>query len=67
VKDVFAQPASVRDIGAALVVSEAAVKAHLLNLYDKFSVHQSGESRRSQLARDALRRRAVTLADLRDD
>jgi len=49
-------------------VSEAAVKFHLANLYDKFglSEHQDGApSRRVTLAAEAIRRRAVTIADLR--
>ena len=32
--DVVAQPASVREIATELVVTDAAVKQHLLHLYD---------------------------------
>lgn len=62
--EVFAEPASTRDIAAALAVSEAAVKQHLARLYDKFGIHE-GERRRLRLANEALRRGAVNLADVR--
>src|SRR5919197_406907 len=61
--DVFTEPASVREIAAALVVTEAAVKQHLLHLYDKFGIADTGERRRVRLAREAIRRRAVVLPD----
>jgi pSer/pThr/pTyr-binding forkhead associated (FHA) protein len=61
----FTEPASTREMAAALFVSEAAVKQHLLRLYDKFGIHGDGERRRVRLANEALRRRAVTLADIR--
>jgi predicted component of type VI protein secretion system len=61
----FAQPATVRQLAEEFVVSEAAIKAHLANLYDKFAIYDTGESRRVQLANEAVRRRAVSLADLR--
>ena len=60
----FTEPASIREIADALVVSEAAVKQHLAHLYDKFGIHGGGERRRVQLANEALRRRAVTIAEL---
>jgi DNA-binding NarL/FixJ family response regulator len=63
--DPFAQPASIRQVAKALVVSEAAVKFHLANLYDKFGLHDQTEGRRVQLANEAIRRRAVTFADLK--
>jgi hypothetical protein len=65
--DVFTEPASIKEMAAALFVSEAAVKQHLLNLYDKFGLHDGGERRRVRLANDAIRRGAVSLADLRAD
>ena len=37
-RDLFTEPASIKEIAAELVVSEAAVKQHLANLYDKFEV-----------------------------
>ncbi len=61
----FNQPASTRDIAKALVVSEAAVKQHLANLYDKFGLHAGLEDRRLRLANEALARGAVSLAELR--
>ena len=61
----FTEPASIREIADALVVSEAAVKQHLAHLYDKFGIHGGGERRRVQLANEALRRGAVTIAELR--
>ena len=61
----FTEPASIREIADALVVSEAAVKQHLAHLYDKFGIHGGGERRRVQLANEALRRGAVTIAQLR--
>ena len=60
----FTEPASTREIAAALFVSEAAVKQHLLRLYDKFGIHGDGERRRVRLANEALRRRAITQADI---
>ena len=51
-----AMPASIRDIAAELVVTEAAVKQHLLNLYDKFEIAEGTESRRIALAREAVLR-----------
>jgi DNA-binding CsgD family transcriptional regulator len=63
--EAFTEPASIREIAEALVVSEAAVKQHLAHLYDKFDIHGGGERRRVQLANEALRRGAVTMAGLR--
>ena len=62
--DVFTEPASIRAMAAELVVSEAAVKQHLLNLYDKFAIYDV-ENRRLELANQAVRRGAVSIADLR--
>lgn len=64
-RDLFTEPASIKDIAAALVVSEAAVKQHLSNLYDKFDVGDDLSHRRTRLANAAIRRGAVTLGDLR--
>jgi DNA-binding CsgD family transcriptional regulator len=61
----FTEPASIREIADALVVTEAAVKQHLAHLYDKFGISEGGERRRVQLANEALRRGAVTITDLR--
>ncbi len=63
--EVFSEPASTREIARALSVSEPAVKQHLLRLYDKFGIHEGGERRRVRLANEALRRGAVSLAEVR--
>jgi tetratricopeptide (TPR) repeat protein len=62
--DVFVEPASVREIARALVVTDAAVKQHLAHLYDKFAIGDDSDRRRMRLAREALRRGAVTLPEL---
>ena len=51
--EVFAAPATTREIAAVLVVTEAAVKQHLLRLYSKLKIPQ-GPSRRMRLANEAL-------------
>jgi hypothetical protein len=63
-QDVFSEPASVRAIAAELVVTEAAVKQHLLHLYDKFGIAADGSRRRLTLAREAIRLELVTVAGL---
>jgi pSer/pThr/pTyr-binding forkhead associated (FHA) protein len=63
--DMFPEPASVRRMAGELYVTEAAVKQHLQNLYDKFAIPAEGD-RRVRLANEALRRGAVTIAQLRD-
>jgi pSer/pThr/pTyr-binding forkhead associated (FHA) protein len=63
--DPFPEPASVRRMARELVVTEAAIKQHLQNLYDKFAVPAEGD-RRVRLANEAIRRGAITLAMLRD-
>ena len=63
--DPFPEPASVRRMAGELFVTEAAVKQHLQNLYDKFAIPSEGE-RRVRLANEAIRRGAVTLGKLRD-
>lgn len=61
--DVFREPASVRDVAEALFVTQAAVKQHLLRLYDKFEIEPSPR-RRLELANDAIRRGAISPAEL---
>ncbi len=61
----FPEPASVRSMASELFVTEAAVKQHLQNLYDKFTIPAEGD-RRVRLANEAIRRGAVTIAMLRD-
>ncbi len=64
--DVFTEPASIREIARSLFVTDAAVKQHLSNLYEKFGIRDEGERRRVKLANEAVRRGVVTLADLGD-
>lgn len=64
--DPFTPPASIREIAKELVVTEAAVKQHLLNLYDKFGLTDQSENRRVRLANEAIRRGMLRPADLRE-
>jgi pSer/pThr/pTyr-binding forkhead associated (FHA) protein len=63
--DAFTEPASVKEIATALCVTEDAVKQHLSNLYAKFGIFAGPGTRRVRLAAEAMRRGAVSLADLR--
>ena len=63
-RDMFTEPASTRAIAEELVITQAAVKQHLANLYDKFGVPAGDDHRRARLANDALRRGAVSLSEL---
>jgi hypothetical protein len=63
-EDVFRQPASIRAIASALVVTEAAVKQHLMRLYDKFRIYGEGETRRLRLANEVIRRGALSMAEI---
>jgi pSer/pThr/pTyr-binding forkhead associated (FHA) protein len=65
-RDLFTEPSTIKEIAGALVVTDAAVKQHLLKLYDKFGVFET-DHRRMRLANEAIRRGAVTLADLRGE
>ncbi|MGE0795990.1 MAG: FHA domain-containing protein [Acidimicrobiia bacterium] len=61
----FTPPASVREIAAALYVSQGAVKQHLDHLYDKFLIEaEAGVARRVVLANEAIQSGAVVLSDL---
>ncbi len=51
--EAFVNPATARDIARDLVVTEAAVKQHLLRLYQKFRVPE-GTNRRTRLANEVL-------------
>lgn len=64
-RDMFTEPASTRAIAEELVITQAAVKQHLANLYDKFGVAAGEAHRRARLANEALRRGAVSLTQLR--
>ncbi len=52
-EEAFAMPATAREIAADLVVTEAAVKQHLLRLYQKFRVPE-GPNRRTRLANEIV-------------
>ena len=51
--EAFVAPATARDIAGDLVVTEAAVKQHLLRLYQKFRVPE-GPNRRTRLANEVV-------------
>jgi FHA domain len=52
-QDAFITPATPREIAGDLVVTEAAVKQHLLRLYAKFRVPE-GTNRRARLANEVI-------------
>lgn len=51
--EAFVAPATAREIAADLVVTEAAVKQHLLRLYQKFRIPE-GSNRRTRLANEVV-------------
>lgn len=52
-QDAFVAPATAKEIADELVVTEAAVKQHLLRLYQKFRIPE-GTNRRARLANEVL-------------
>ena len=52
-QDAFVAPATAKDIADELVVTEAAVKQHLLRLYVKFRIPE-GVNRRTRLANEVI-------------
>lgn len=52
-QDAFVAPATAKDIADELVVTEAAVKQHLLRLYTKFRIPE-GVNRRARLANEVI-------------
>ena len=52
-QEAFVAPATARDIAHELVVTEAAVKQHLLRLYQKFRIPEGG-NRRGRLANEVI-------------
>ena len=52
-QDAFVAPATAREIAEELVVTEAAVKQHLLRLYQKFRIPEGG-NRRARLANEVI-------------
>jgi pSer/pThr/pTyr-binding forkhead associated (FHA) protein len=61
----FGRPSTVAEIATRLFIGQATVKFHLDNLFDKFGLVEPGEGRRLSLANEAMKRGAVTLAELR--
>jgi hypothetical protein len=51
--DAFVSPATAKEIADELVVTEAAVKQHLLRLYQKFRIPEGG-GRRARLANEVI-------------
>jgi hypothetical protein len=62
--DPFKQPASIRAIARELVVSDAAVKQHLLHLYEKFGLDQPAENRRLLLANAVIQSGVIGVEEL---
>ncbi len=52
-QDAFVAPATAREIAVELFVTEAAVKQHLLRLYQKFRIDE-GVNRRARLANEVI-------------
>jgi FHA domain len=65
-EDAFVAPASAREIGDELVVTEAAVKQHLLRLYQKFRIPE-GVNRRARLANEIVSAGIVRPLPAHDD
>jgi hypothetical protein len=65
-QDAFVSPATAREIADELVVTEAAVKQHLLRLYGKFHVEE-GVNRRARLANVVLSAGVIRPAPLHLD
>jgi pSer/pThr/pTyr-binding forkhead associated (FHA) protein len=66
-RDMFTEPASTQTVADELVVTQAAVKQHLSNLYEKFEISADEANRRLRLANDALRRGVVSINDLQQN
>ena len=66
-RDMFTEPASTHAIAEELVITQAAVKQHLANLFDKFGIQAGDSHRRARLANEVLRRGAVSLTELRHE
>lgn len=62
----FTEPATVRQVAEELSVTEAAVKQHLANLYDKFRFNDPSARRRVHLANQAVAQGVITVSMLRD-
>jgi hypothetical protein len=62
-QEAFVAPASAHEVADELVVTEAAVKQHLLRLYQKFKVEE-GPNRRARLANEVISAGVVRPAPL---
>ncbi|MEJ3659288.1 FHA domain-containing protein [Actinomycetes bacterium KLBMP 9759] len=62
----YREPPTQGGIAVILRVSASAVQHHLTSLYDKFGIADGSGSRRGRLASEAIRRRAISRADLKD-
>src|SRR6476619_7581813 len=58
--ETFVEPASIREMAETLGVSDAAIKQHLLNLYDKFELFEGEDHRRLRLANRAISTGVIT-------
>ena len=58
-RDMFTEPAPTRSIAEELVITQAAVKQHLANLYDKFGVPPGRPPARATGQRGAAARRGL--------
>jgi DNA-binding CsgD family transcriptional regulator len=65
-EDAFVAPATAREIAEELVVTEAAVKQHLLRLYQKFRIPE-GVNRRARLANEIISAGIVRPLPANDD
>jgi hypothetical protein len=65
-EDAFVAPATAREIAEELVVTEAAVKQHLLRLYTKFRIPE-GVNRRARLANEIISAGIVRPLPANDD
>lgn len=61
----FIEPATTREMAGTLQVTDAAIKQHLVRLYDKFALTLPAERTRAKLANEALRRGVISAADIR--
>lgn len=62
--DVFTEPATFEEIAEELSLTGAALRTRLQSLYEKFAIFDEGDRRRVLLANEAVRRGAVSPADL---
>ena len=66
-KDQRAPCSTTKEMAAQMYVGEAAVKAHLATLYEKFEVPEAGQQRRALLAKRAWDTGAVRKSDFDDE